>query len=269
MAAEGTSQIDGVAGPCGADARPWAACSASDFWPCSGFPPFSLFASELAMSPSRVRGRAWAGRPPLAVVAMVVIFIAMAGHARHMLLGRERRYRDGRAPPRLSRCARSSAAWRVRLIGVFAWPLSGLLAGGGPFGGPVSRPGQSRRLWWPWRPGTALSPHCGSRPNWSTSPAPFRGRHAPRPGLGSRRRRPRCVSLPLHRRTARPPGRAPRPAGSGPAPACRRWPACRSRPAASSASCADLFGVVPVGHPQPRRLVLHQHWPEHWHPDAP
>ena len=28
----------------------------------------------------------------------------------------------------------------------------------------------------------------------------------------------------------------------------------------------DLFGVVPVGHPQPRRLVLHQHWPVGWHP---
>jgi Ni,Fe-hydrogenase III large subunit/Ni,Fe-hydrogenase III component G len=29
---------------------------------------------------------------------------------------------------------------------------------------------------------------------------------------------------------------------------------------------ADLFGIVPVGHPQPRRLVLHQHWPDRWHP---
>jgi Ni,Fe-hydrogenase III large subunit/Ni,Fe-hydrogenase III component G len=28
----------------------------------------------------------------------------------------------------------------------------------------------------------------------------------------------------------------------------------------------DLFGIVPVGHPQPRRLVLHQHWPEGWFP---
>jgi len=28
----------------------------------------------------------------------------------------------------------------------------------------------------------------------------------------------------------------------------------------------DLFGVEPVGHPAPRRLVLHQHWPEGWHP---
>jgi Ni,Fe-hydrogenase III large subunit/Ni,Fe-hydrogenase III component G len=34
----------------------------------------------------------------------------------------------------------------------------------------------------------------------------------------------------------------------------------------------DLFGVEPVGHPAPRRLVLHQHWPEGWYPmrrDAP
>lgn len=34
----------------------------------------------------------------------------------------------------------------------------------------------------------------------------------------------------------------------------------------------DLFGVEPVGHPAPQRLVLHQHWPEGWYPmrhDAP
>ncbi len=29
---------------------------------------------------------------------------------------------------------------------------------------------------------------------------------------------------------------------------------------------ADLFGIEPVGHPQPRRLVLHQHWPAGWYP---
>ena len=29
---------------------------------------------------------------------------------------------------------------------------------------------------------------------------------------------------------------------------------------------ADPFGIEPVGHPQARRLVLHQHWPEGWHP---
>jgi Ni,Fe-hydrogenase III large subunit/Ni,Fe-hydrogenase III component G len=29
---------------------------------------------------------------------------------------------------------------------------------------------------------------------------------------------------------------------------------------------ADMFGIVPLDHPQPRRLVLHQHWPADWHP---
>ena len=28
----------------------------------------------------------------------------------------------------------------------------------------------------------------------------------------------------------------------------------------------DLFGIVPVGHPQPRSLVRHQHWDERWYP---
>ncbi len=28
----------------------------------------------------------------------------------------------------------------------------------------------------------------------------------------------------------------------------------------------DLFGIIPEDHPFPRRLVLHQHWPEGWHP---
>ncbi len=28
----------------------------------------------------------------------------------------------------------------------------------------------------------------------------------------------------------------------------------------------DLFGIEPVGHPRPARLVLHQHWPDNWHP---
>ncbi len=28
----------------------------------------------------------------------------------------------------------------------------------------------------------------------------------------------------------------------------------------------DLFGIEPVGHHQPARLVLHQHWPDGWHP---
>ncbi|MGV0792046.1 hydrogenase large subunit [Mycolicibacterium sp. XJ1819] len=29
---------------------------------------------------------------------------------------------------------------------------------------------------------------------------------------------------------------------------------------------ADLYGIRPAGHPRPRRLVRHAHWPEDWHP---
>jgi Ni,Fe-hydrogenase III large subunit/Ni,Fe-hydrogenase III component G len=29
---------------------------------------------------------------------------------------------------------------------------------------------------------------------------------------------------------------------------------------------ADLYGIRPIGHPRPRRLVRHAHWPENWHP---
>jgi Ni,Fe-hydrogenase III large subunit/Ni,Fe-hydrogenase III component G len=29
---------------------------------------------------------------------------------------------------------------------------------------------------------------------------------------------------------------------------------------------ADLYGIRPTGHPRPRRLVRHAHWPEDWHP---
>ncbi|MGV0626576.1 hydrogenase large subunit [Mycolicibacter minnesotensis] len=28
----------------------------------------------------------------------------------------------------------------------------------------------------------------------------------------------------------------------------------------------DLYGITPIDHPQPRRLVRHAHWPEQWHP---
>lgn len=28
----------------------------------------------------------------------------------------------------------------------------------------------------------------------------------------------------------------------------------------------DMFGIVPVGHPKPRRLVRHAHWPAGWYP---
>ncbi|NUL07786.1 NADH-quinone oxidoreductase subunit C, partial [Streptomyces lunaelactis] len=31
----------------------------------------------------------------------------------------------------------------------------------------------------------------------------------------------------------------------------------------------DLFGIVPLDHPMPRRLVRHFHWPRGWYPMLP
>ncbi|MGO9560571.1 MAG: NADH-quinone oxidoreductase subunit C [Acidimicrobiales bacterium] len=43
--------------------------------------------------------------------------------------------------------------------------------------------------------------------------------------------------------------------------------AARSFPASRfEREMLDLFGIEPLDHPQPRRLVLHQHWPIGWHP---
>ena len=49
-------------------------------------------------------------------------------------------------------------------------------------------------------------------------------------------------------------------------PACRRWRTCRSRRAGSSGRCSTSTASCPVGHPRPRRLVRHAHWPEAWYP---
>jgi Ni,Fe-hydrogenase III large subunit/Ni,Fe-hydrogenase III component G len=46
-----------------------------------------------------------------------------------------------------------------------------------------------------------------------------------------------------------------------PSLAARSFPASRFE-----REVRDLFGVEPVGHPRPARLVRHQHWPEDWHP---
>ncbi len=90
-------------------------------------------------------------------------------------------------------------------------------------------------------------------------------RDAAGPGLRPRRRRVDAGRLPLHRRAARPPSRDPRAhrpvAAPGPIAGRALVPRQPVR-----ARAADLFGIEPIGHPQPRRLVLHQHWPEGWHP---
>ncbi len=90
-----------------------------------GFPPFSLFVSELNMLRAEFQvGLGWAA--VAAMVCMVVIFGAVMSHARHMLLGPK-----GTAAP-----AMTPALVAVPLIGglvlcafigISVWPLGSLL----------------------------------------------------------------------------------------------------------------------------------------------
>ncbi len=127
MTSEGTSRIDGVRSLL--TRRPaLGGVFGIGLVALLGFPPFSLFASELGMIRAEFQvGLGWAAA--LAMVAMVVIFIAVIGHARHMLLGPSE---SPAAPPGPSLPASVTAPLVGGLvlcaaIGVFAWPLTGLL----------------------------------------------------------------------------------------------------------------------------------------------
>jgi len=92
-----------------------------------GFPPFSLFASELAIARAGVSaGLSWA--VAIAFLLALVVFVAAIDHAKHMLLG---------DPPVDIDAHRTSAVAAVPLIaglavvaalGVSIWPIERLLA---------------------------------------------------------------------------------------------------------------------------------------------
>jgi hydrogenase-4 component F len=124
MVAEGTSQIDGVHALLAR--RPaLGGMFGVGLVALLGLPPFSLFSSELLMARAEFEvGLGWAA--VAAVVAMMVIFVAVVGHARHMLLGPAAK--EPLAPPPNWVAAPLVGGLVVcGLIGVFAWPLSGLL----------------------------------------------------------------------------------------------------------------------------------------------
>jgi hydrogenase-4 component F len=125
MTTEGTSQIDGVRALL--SRRPaLGGVFGIGLLALLGFPPFSLFASELAMFRAEFQvGLGWAAAA--AMVAMVVIFIAVAGHARHMLLGPGDPSAVERTP-RLTLAPLVVGLAMCAAIGVFAWPLTNLLA---------------------------------------------------------------------------------------------------------------------------------------------
>jgi hydrogenase-4 component F len=125
MAEEGTSQIDGVRALLAR--RPaLGGVFGVGLVALLGLPPFSLFTSELVMVRAEFEvGLGWAA--VLAMAAMVVIFVAVVGHARHMLLGPSASPGVSVPPPRWVAAPLIGGLAVCGFIGVFAWPLSGLL----------------------------------------------------------------------------------------------------------------------------------------------
>ena len=92
-----------------------------------GFPPFSLFASELAIARAGVvDGLGWV--VAVALVLLLVIFAAIVVHAQQMLLG-EPGADVERSPHRPSSPAVPLVAGpgRRRALGVSIWPIDSLL----------------------------------------------------------------------------------------------------------------------------------------------
>ena len=209
-------------------------------------------------------GLGWAA--VLAMVAMVVIFIAVVGHARHMLLGPPDVTGPRRpAPPRWVAAPLIGGLAVCGFIGVFAWPLSGLL--------------RRRHGWWHVTAPADARAGRSSRsadtvvPAWSQAcrAGGCRRSRSWRRGCGS----PSCPATTTgascgSSTSSRPARPTPESSCTSPSiPPCRRCRPCRasrSRPVASNASSRTSSASSPVGHPQPRRLVLHQHWPEDWYP---
>jgi hydrogenase-4 component F len=90
-----------------------------------GLPPFSLFASELAM----IRGEWAAGLGwvvAVQVVLMLVIFGAVSDHGRHMLLGAGERATDHRVP-RMAAGTLIAGLVACALLGLSAWPMQSVI----------------------------------------------------------------------------------------------------------------------------------------------
>ncbi len=125
MAAEGTSQIDEVRSLLAR--RPaLGGLFSVGLVALLGLPPFSLFSSELLMARAEFQvGLGWAA--VAAAVAMVIIFVAVVGHARHMLVGPSSSPDPLAPPPNWVTAPLVGGLVVCGLIGVLAWPLSGLL----------------------------------------------------------------------------------------------------------------------------------------------
>jgi hydrogenase-4 component F len=138
LAAEGTAEIAGVRGLL--TRRPaLAATFGLGLVALLGLPPFSLFASELALARAAVAaGLGWA--VAAALLLLLVVFAAVSSHAARMLLG---------APPALRRAPPGSVGGAtaapvaplvvgllvLAVLGLSIWPLEALLRTASPIVG--------------------------------------------------------------------------------------------------------------------------------------
>ena len=105
----------------------WAACSGSACSPLLGLPPFSLFASELAIARAGIAdGLGWA--VAIALALMLVVFAAVVGHAQQHA-ARASRPSKSKATDTTAAAAAPLVAGlvAVALLGVSIWPIERLL----------------------------------------------------------------------------------------------------------------------------------------------
>ncbi len=91
-----------------------------------GFPPFSLFASELGIARAGVAGGlAWA--VAIALVLVFVIFAAIVGHAQQMLLGEPGTDAGAHRTSTIAAVPLVAGLAAVAVLGVSIWPVERLL----------------------------------------------------------------------------------------------------------------------------------------------
>jgi hydrogenase-4 component F len=91
-----------------------------------GFPPFSLFASELAIARAGVAdGLGWV--VALALVLLLIIFVAVVGRGQQMLLGEAGADLEGHRTSRVAGVPLVAGLVVVAALGVSIWPIERLL----------------------------------------------------------------------------------------------------------------------------------------------
>ena len=278
LQAAGSSRIDAVRGLAAAAPGAGRRCSALGLLALLGLARRSACSPANSASPGPGSRPASAGRSAVALVLVLVVVRRRApATARHACCSAppaepRRRVADAARPAaRRRRWSPGSLALR-RCSASPPGPLRAACCDGRRRPSPErrdTRPHRRRRA----RPSDATarrSPLGRRRPRRARRRA-ARRRLPARPGRRPRRPadRPPARRVPVHRRR---PGPARRTAPTHSTATAPRVPslAALSFPAGRfEREMRDLFGIVPVGHPLPRRLVRHHHWPARLVPDAP